>query len=58
MRITPKAIAHDLEITPHTCRRLLRRKYKRKRGHQWAWTPEEAVEIKKYVERALNGGKQ
>jgi hypothetical protein len=54
--ITPKAIARDLDIEPNWCRRLIRRKYKRRPGHPWGWTPEEAAEVKKYVEKAINGG--
>jgi hypothetical protein len=58
MLITPRHIARDLDILTNHCRRIIRRKYKRKPGHPWGWTPQEAAEVKKYVERALNGGKQ
>jgi hypothetical protein len=53
--ITPKHIARDMGLEAKYCRKLIRRKYKRRPGRPWGWTPEEAREVKAWLMRTLNG---
>jgi|Tabmets5t2r1_1033131.scaffolds.fasta_scaffold188704_2 hypothetical protein len=54
--ITARHLSREFDLDDKWLRKLIRRRYRRKRGWRWVWTEDEAAEVRAYLRSVLNGG--